>query len=145
LIFLFYSIFKFPYFLDSHFEPAIGETQKIEEVILLKEKINEIMETQKPHLNPDLTIKSLADLAGIQSYQLSELLNKYFDKNFNEFVNYYRVEEAKIQLLSEGSRQYSVEGVGKNCGFKSKSTFYTTFKKLTDLTPSEFKKAYSSK
>jgi AraC-like DNA-binding protein len=145
LIFLFYSIFRFPYFLDSDFEPVNEETHNNVEVDLLKEKIKEIMEKQKPHLNPDLTIKFLADLARIPSYQISELLNKYLDKNFNEFVNYYRVEEAKIQLLSEGSRQYSVEGIGKNCGFKSKFTFYTTFKKLIDLTPSEFKKIKSSK
>ena len=60
------------------------------------------------------------------------------EKNFALFINEYRVAEAK-QLLQENN-QFTLESIGFEAGFSSKSTFYATFKKLVGKTPAAFKK-----
>ena len=101
--------------------------------------IENTIKKNRPYLNTELTIKDLADLVELPPYQVSELLNKGFGKNFYDFVNYYRIEEAKKQLLNPKNANLTLEGIGLNCGFKSKSTFFAVFKKMTGKTPSEFR------
>jgi AraC-like DNA-binding protein len=69
------------------------------------------------------------------------LLNDNLGKSFALFINEYRIEEAK-HLLKENN-SFTLEAIGFEAGFSSKSTFYATFKKVTGQTPSEFKKQHS--
>lgn len=103
--------------------------------------LTQVMAAKKPYLNPELTLKELADHLEIPAYQLSEILNKGLNKSFYEFVNHYRIEEAKEKLVDPKNANLTLEGIGYECGFNSKSTFYAIFKKYTLLTPSEFRKA----
>ena len=108
----------------------------------LKEELLQYMETHKPYLKSDLRISELADSLSIPYYQLSQLINDEFSINFYDFVNKYRVEEAK-RLLIEDTRNFKILAIAYEVGFNSKATFNRVFKKVTTLTPSEFKKKFS--
>jgi AraC-like DNA-binding protein len=94
-------------------------------------------DNEKPYLNPELNMNMLADALSVPKHQLTEVLNADLGKNFFRFVNEYRVEAVK-KKLKHNKRNYSVEVIGYECGFNSKSTFYTVFKQITGMTPAEF-------
>ena len=92
---------------------------------------------EKPYLNPELNMHMLSEALGVPKHQLTEVLNSEIGKNFFRFVNEYRVEAVKKKLMNN-RRNYSVEAIGYECGFNSKSTFYTVFRQITGMTPAEF-------
>lgn len=106
----------------------------------IKNLILESFESERPYLNPDFNMSMLSDSLSLPKYQLTEVLNSKIGKNFFSFVNEYRVEEVKKQL-AKINHPYSIEAIGYECGFSSKSTFFTVFKKTTGLTPTEYKKS----
>ncbi len=97
-------------------------------------------EKEKPFLNPTLNMKMISDRLGVPKHQLTEVLNAGIGKNFFQFVNEYRVEAVKRQL-SDANNLYSIEAIGYDCGFSSKSSFFTVFKKITGLTPLQYKQS----
>ena len=109
---------------------------KREEAQQKRAELLQVMETEKPFLNPKLSLTSLANLLGTSPNHLSQIINQFEQKNFNDFVNQYRVEEF-IQLAS-GKKQYSFLALALEAGFNSKSTFNKLFKKLKGMTPSQF-------
>ncbi|MBW6498254.1 MAG: helix-turn-helix domain-containing protein [Bacteroidales bacterium] len=104
-------------------------------------KINGIMEQKKPYLDPELTLPALAALIDIPSYQLSRVINEKFGRNFFDFINGYRVNEVKEKINDPAFQNLSILGIAFECGFNSKSAFNRIFKKMTGLTPSEYKKS----
>jgi AraC-like DNA-binding protein len=115
---------------------------KIQQAI---EKINEVFETQRPYLDPDLTITGLSNLCGIPSGQISLAINKGTGKNFYDFINEYRVKEFIKRIDDQECAHLSLLGLAYDCGFRSKSTFNSFFKRYTGFTPSEYKKNLSNK
>ncbi len=105
-----------------------------------KARLEQIIQKDKPHLNPELSLPSLASLLGINANQLSWLLNDCFGKNFNEFINHYRVEEFKKIATNPEVANLTIMAVAYDCGFNSKTVFNSYFKKETGLTPSEYLK-----
>lgn len=110
---------------------------QVKKSIIKKQLINYV-ETQKPYLNPELSMDLLSQEIEIPKHQLTEVLNMDIGKNFFLFVNEYRVEAVKKQL-SDPNNPYSIESIGYDCGFSSKSSFFTVFKKITGQTPWQFK------
>ena len=108
----------------------------------LKQRLLQFMETNKPYLKSDLKISELADSLSVPYHLLSQLINDEFLVNFYDFINKYRVEDAK-KLLIEDNRNYKILAIAYEVGFNSKATFNRVFKKFTDLTPSEFKAKFS--
>jgi YesN/AraC family two-component response regulator len=108
--------------------------------IIIK-KLEEFIEQESPYLNPDLSLRLLAELIEIHPNQLSWLLNKKINKNFNEFINHYRVSHFKTLALDTSNSHISLIGLAYESGFNSKTTFNTYFKKETGFTPSEFIKS----
>lgn len=106
--------------------------------------VRDLMETDKAYLNPELNLSDLAKMANMSRGQLSEIVNTAFDKNFNDFVNGYRVEAFKNMLKENKHQQLSLLGIAQECGFNSKATFNRVFKKLTDLSPTEYLKTQLS-
>lgn len=102
-------------------------------------KIDIIMRSQKTYLNPDLTLDMLADTLGIAAKDLSMIINRHFNLNFYEFVNGYRIEEAKKRLLDPANKSKTITDIYLEVGFNSKSVFNTFFKKLVGKTPSEYR------
>ena len=93
-----------------------------------------------PYLNPDLSLRSLAGLINMHPNQLSWLLNDSLGKNFNEFVNHYRVETFKNLAKDSTNANITVLGLAYDSGFNSKTVFNNYFKKETGLTPKQFLK-----
>ena len=102
----------------------------------IKEDLLEVIKTEKPYLDQNLNIFTLAKRLNTNSKYLSQVINHEFDKSFVHFVNEYRVEEAKAVLLSNNN--YTIEAQSQMVGFKSKSAFNSAFKRHTGKTPSVF-------
>jgi AraC-like DNA-binding protein len=103
-----------------------------------KGKVLHFFETQKPYLNPELTLSELADNLNTNSSLLSQVINSGFEKNFNDFVNQYRVEEFKQKSKSRDFQHLTLLAIAFECGFNSKATFNRAFKKITGQNPSNF-------
>ena len=101
-------------------------------------KIIKSMEIHKFYLQPDLTIKELSNKIDIPYYNLSKIINSVHNKNFNDFVNNYRIEEAKKRFLNGDFKELTIEAISKEVGFNSQTVFYRAFKKYTNKTPLQF-------
>jgi AraC-like DNA-binding protein len=106
-----------------------------------KKRLNELMHTIKPYLDNELSLPKLAQMLRVSTHELSFLLNEGFEENFYEFVNRFRVEESKKLLKGDKFQHLNMVGIAFEAGFNSKTTFNTTFKKITGQTPTEFRKA----
>lgn len=95
---------------------------------------------KEPYLDPDLSLRSLADQIDIHPNQLSWLLNESLGKNFNEFINHYRIETFKSISKDPKNSNITIMGLAYDSGFNSKTVFNTYFKKETGLTPIQFLK-----
>ncbi len=129
-------------FMKVDNEETENEKKKIvsdKELLSHKNKLVEIMENKQPFLDPEINLVRLAEMLDVTPHQLSYIINSGFEENFFQFVNRYRVEKAK-ELLKSGDQKLTMLAVAFDSGFNSKTTFNTTFKKMTTLTPSEFKK-----
>ncbi len=100
----------------------------------------QLMETKKFYLEPELTLPQFADRLSVSPNDLSQVINQEMKKSFFDFVNEYRVQEAKRILNAPEYGHYSVLGIALDAGFNSKSAFYTAFGKYVGMTPSEFRK-----
>ncbi len=105
----------------------------------LMKKIDQYMESTQVFTNPELTIVDLSEGVDKHPKIVSEAINTVGKQNFNSYVNNYRIKKAEALLLADDSLNLSVEGIGIESGFKSKSSFYSAFKKFTGTTPSRFK------
>lgn len=101
-------------------------------------KISNYLEKTKLYLNNELTLPILAKNLSVSSNQLSQVINSKTNLNFNEYINAFRIIEAQKRLISEEYKNITIEGIGKSVGFNSKATFFTAFKKICNITPSEF-------
>jgi AraC-like DNA-binding protein len=101
-------------------------------------KLTSYMEANKPYLDPSITLKELASRTGISARYLSQIINEYANKNFFDYIAWYRIEESKIKLADPESNKTILE-VLYSAGFNSKSSFNAAFKKFTGTTPSDYK------
>ncbi len=106
-----------------------------------KQLLLELMEREKPYLNPRLTLSDLAHLLHTNVHQLSKLINEGFDKNFYDFINGYRVQEFKRRVVLQEYKNQTLLAVAFSVGFNSKTAFNRSFKKLTKRTPRQFLKS----
>lgn len=115
-------------------ESSPEDSQKFENLL-------RVMQTEKLFLNTNLSLFSLANRLAVSAHNLSFIINEFSGENFNQFINRYRVEEAQKMIINSKNNHLSILGIGYEVGFNSKSAFNTTFKKVTNQTPNEFKKA----
>ena len=108
--------------------------------IQIGKKIEKHFKKERPYINPDLNMNLLSEQLNLPKHHITEVLNSHFGKNFFHFVNQYRIEAVKAKL-AEPNNPYSIEAIGFECGFNSKSTFFSVFKKFTGLTPTQFKES----
>lgn len=107
-------------------------------------KFNHLIHEEKIFLKSDLTIKELSLLIGTNYKYISKALRIYFEKDFRMLINEYRIQYAKDVLVSDEYKNCSIDYVSYLCGFKSRTTFYKHFKRVTSLTPFEFRSEYNN-
>lgn len=103
-------------------------------------EIDKFIRVNKVYTNADLSLESLASSLNLSTSTLSQLINKNSGSNFTDYINAYRVELAKKLLIHNDYQNYTILSIGLESGFNSKSTFYTAFKKFTELTPVAYKR-----
>ena len=143
--FLFYLLFLFLYFhkrkdflLFRHSGKYGDRKIATEKATPLLTRLDVWMSSEHPYLDANLTLARVAEELKIPPHRLSQLLNDNMGKNFANYLNSFRVTAAQ-KKLKEGTN-YTLEALGYDCGFNSKSTFYTAFKRHAGLTPAQYQK-----
>ncbi|MEO0731968.1 MAG: helix-turn-helix domain-containing protein, partial [Bacteroidota bacterium] len=96
---------------------------------------------QRPYLEPQLSLRDLAERTGHHPNQLSHLINAVGERNFADFVNGYRLTEFQARATAGEARRLTVLGLAFDCGFNSKTVFNTYFKRRTGMTPTDYLRA----
>jgi AraC-like DNA-binding protein len=123
---------------DSQTEAASVSVAPSLEVLAGREKLLAYMTAERPWLDPDLSLADLARRLKTTPTLLSQVVNTGVGKNFNDFVNEYRVEGFKQQARDPANAHLSLLGIALDCGFNSKATFNRAFRKFTNQSPGEF-------
>lgn len=100
------------------------------------------MEIKKPYLDTDITLPKLAERLDTSKEVLSQVINRELNLNFNTFLNRYRVEEAKKKLRDPKENQFVILKIALDVEFNSKSSFNAVFKKMTGMSPSQYRETY---
>lgn len=103
------------------------------------EKLKQYFAQHQPYLKQDLTLREAAKQVDIPYRHLSQVINEKLGQNFMDFVNGYRIEAAKKLLQDPASSHISIDGIAGDSGFKSRSAFYSAFKKSTGESPGTFR------
>lgn len=129
----------------SHSTPTTKETLDSELMEATINKLNLYMASNKPYLDPNLSIYVLAEALDIPRQTLSQAINNGLSKNFFQYINEYRVEEAQKKLKNDLTKSSTILDIALDSGFNSKSSFYNLFKQYCNLTPSQYRKSIISK
>ena len=106
----------------------------------LWEKINEAVVNKKAYLNSEFRLNDLATSVNESIHHVSQCINEQKQNSFSDYINLFRVEDAKSLLLSKDNSHYTILAIAYEAGFNSKTAFYNAFKKHTGVSPSQFKK-----
>lgn len=132
--------------VNSQYAENENERQKSKVLIsdpeleILKLKLLEVMDSEKPYLDSELNLVKLAERLSLSAHQLSFIINNGFNENFFQFINQYKVRKAQDLLQNPKYDNYTIVAIGYESGFNSKTAFNTTFKKVTSYTPTEYRK-----
>ena len=107
------------------------------------DRVTEYIYDRENYKNENLSLHIISSELNISAKQISKVINKSLQMNLNEYINYYRIKKAQILLKNNKDRKLTTSEILYEVGFGSKSAFYTAFKKITGITPSEFRKKVS--
>jgi AraC-like DNA-binding protein len=105
----------------------------------LTKRLEQLLQEKQIYLESELSLSQLSEQLGIPAYQTSELLHRHYQESFFDVINRHRIEEIKKRFDDPAFEHYSILGIAMDCGFNSKSSFNTAFKKFTGLTPSQYR------
>ncbi len=114
---------------------------KNENSLKLKEKLLILFSEEEVFKNPDLKITDVSEKLNTNRTYISKLINTEFSCTFSEFVNRYRVAEAKKLLQEESSKNYSLDYISEKSGFGSMVNFMRVFRDIEGTTPGKFREA----
>lgn len=128
----------------------IRERRKYEKVRLSPEaaerylkKLLHFMEAEKPYLDSDISLPKLSENIHIPDHYLSQVINARLKQNFYDFINFYRIEEAKRILTTPKQNHLTIHAIAFEVGYNSKSAFNRAFKKYVKMTPFDFRKNHT--
>lgn len=124
--------------IDTEFQHMNDDSADTVRLLPLKNKLEAFMQSNKPYINPRLTLVELAENLEIHPNLLSRVINDCFEKNFFDYVNTYRINEFKQLVETTKFENFTLLGIAFEVGFNSKTAFNRSFKKITNLTPSEY-------
>jgi len=112
-----------------------------EQIRIMKTTIEGAMVYSAPYLKQKFSLADLSGLTNISIHRLSAFINSYYNMNYSDFVNMYRVEHFKRKIIVEGAWQFlTLQAIAEESGFGNRNTFTAAFKKFTNSTPIEFLK-----
>ncbi|MBC6904067.1 AraC family transcriptional regulator [Saccharophagus sp. K07] len=109
------------------------------DILTLAQRIDRFMLAEKPYLNSRLTLERFAHLLQAPPRQVSLAINRCFEQNYQEYINRFRIEEAKRLLRDPTSQALTILEVGQRSGFNSKATFNRFFKSFVGVTPTAYR------
>lgn len=115
------------------------EDEPTKEDIALMKQVHELVTKDKIYKDMELTLDALAKRMSVNRNYLSKAINKTTNKNFNTYINEYRVKEAIKILSSKKADLMSIDAIAFDAGFNNRTSFYQSFKKITGLSPSDFR------
>ena len=117
-----------------------GDAFKANDNTILFKEISKLIVGDKLYLESDLSLSKLSALIGQSTQKTSSVINQHAKRNFNDFINYYRIQDAKKILSSTESEKFTISSIAFDTGFSSLSSFNSAFKKFEDITPSSYRK-----
>ena len=126
---------------DTATEEPVQKYQKVkldeDECREIVSRMRTYIEQGKVYANVDLKMKDIADELHLSPSKLSQVFSLYLNENYYDFINRYRLEEFKRLIAAGAHRQYTITALSEQCGFK-KSNFFSTFRKVEGMTPTEY-------
>ncbi|PCJ94784.1 MAG: hypothetical protein COA50_10345 [Flavobacteriaceae bacterium] len=116
-----------------------GDVFKENDNSMLFSQISQLVIGEKRYLEAELSLSSVSTLMGVSKQKTSEVINQYAQQNFNDFINYHRIQEAKSMLLDASNEKFTISSIAFDTGFSSLSSFNSAFKKFEGTTPSAFR------
>lgn len=119
------------------------QTSKLNEIQkqALVESIRDIMENSDAFCKDDFSLEKLASMVNSNHKYVSQVINETYQKNFSNFLNEYRIQEARIRLLDTTNYgNYTIQAIAESVGYKSQSSFINAFKKITGIPPSIYQR-----
>ncbi|WP_436514640.1 helix-turn-helix domain-containing protein [Ekhidna sp. To15] len=137
-----YIAFLSPSLLESNFKASDYQYSAFddEKMKMLRNKLDELFVSSKPYLKSAVSASDISNSLNISNHELSQLLNVGLNISFYDLINQHRIDHAKELLLSKEYQKAKILHIALDSGFSNKSSFLRNFKKLTTLTPTEFKK-----
>ncbi len=117
-----------------------GSRLEQDQIVQITHALNRIMSTERSFLDPRLTLEHLSKLINYPKHSVSRVINESMGTNYNDYINRYRIDYAKHELVNKTKQNLTIAAIAYESGFNSISTFNEAFKKFTGKTPSEFKK-----
>jgi len=109
-----------------------------EKVLDLINKIDDYVIDTSIYIKQDLTVVDISTAIELHPKDVSNAINKHYNKNFNTYINEFRIKKAQELLRTDILNNLSIEGISREVGFHSKASFYTAFKKATGTTPMNY-------
>ncbi len=103
--------------------------------------IHKLMSSNRPYLDSDITIDKFAKRINTNRQYLSIVINEFYSKNFSNFINEFRINDAIEIIKLDENMKYTIEGISGSVGFSNRTSFIKSFKLVTNMTPSEFRKS----
>ncbi len=123
---------------DKKYKKSTLTPEKAE---LYLQRLQDLMQHEKPFLDSDLTLPMLAKKLAMSPHHLSQIINERLEQNFFEFINSHRVAEAKNKIADPSYKNTNLAEIGFEVGFNSISSFNAVFKRLTGMPPSRFRES----
>lgn len=106
---------------------------------VLGSRIQQLLQEEEAFIQTDLTVSTLAARLKCPPYMVSRAINQYFNKSFSELIVEYRIKKAEQLLVADPQKSLTIEAIAFESGFNTLSAFYKSFKKINDLTPSQYR------
>lgn len=123
--------------------PFFGRKANQEYGVGLLNRLFRLMNEEKPYLEKNISLESLAARLNVTASQLAQVINENLEQGFAELISTYRIQEAKRLLVMPEYQQGKMEDLAYKVGYESIALFDDAFKNFTDQTPTEYKKRMS--
>lgn len=116
-----------------------------EQALNIIARLHVLMETDQLYLSKKCNEVQVSLISNFAVHHISEALNTYNHKNFSEFISEYRCKHACELLVRKDLQQLTIEAIGEQCGFNNRVSFHNAFKKIYNLSPSEYQNSRYSR